>query len=154
MWDRGWGAGLCAKKVPLPFNPAVFFIHQGLHPYREISMLTEHHVLGWQVVRMMSPARLGGQDQGTLGYQALLLTPWGSQLLSRARTWDRLSTDILIRSTASLCWLVEGGSHSEEKGEGGNLHAAKLRGIPVLTPPLIGYAEPRVSSRKGQSRAS
>ena len=114
VWDREQGAVLATQKGHLLSLPsALCFSHQDLHPYSEMSVLTKPHFLGSQVVRTVSPVRLDGE----LWVSGIMLTPWGSQLLSEGRNPGQgalRASEAGHRCTLLPCWC---GSISEQEGK-------------------------------------
>lgn len=100
-------------------------------------------------MRMLSPARLGGRGQGNIGHWAFMLASWDSELLFKVRNKGQGDREPLKQEHRSLCFLLEVVGLVNRRGGGGEHPDAKRRGSTVLPPPLRGYADRRVSPRKG-----
>lgn len=103
------------------------------------------------MVRMLSPARLGGRGQGNIGHWAFKWTPWDSEVPSQRRNQGQGDREPLKQEHRSLCFLLEVVGLVTRRGGGGEHPDAKRRGSTVLPPPLRGYADRRVSPRKGRA---
>ena len=107
---------LCQESAPSHSTPCSLQQRQDLHPYSEMSVLTRPHLLGSQVVRTVSPVRLVGE----LWVSGIMLTPWGSQLLSEGRNPGQGALRASEAGAQVLPAALLGGGISEQKGEGRN----------------------------------
>ena len=106
----------CQETTPSLSTRCSLQQHQDLHPYSEMSVLTRPHFLGSQVVRRVSPVRLDGE----LWVSGIMLTPWGSQLLSEGRNPGQGALRASEAGAQVLPAALLGGGISEQKGEGRN----------------------------------
>ena len=78
-----------------------------------------------------------------------MLASWDSELLFKVRNKGQGDQEPLKQEHRSLCFLLEVVGLVNRRGGGGEHPDAKRRGSTVLPPPLRGYADRRVSPRKG-----
>lgn len=81
-----------------------------------------------------------------------MLASWDSELLFKVRNKGQGDQEHLKQEHRSLCFLLEVVGLVNRRGGGGEHPDAKRRGSTVLPPPLRGYADRRVSPRKGRDK--